>query len=42
MMLGSVQVLYKLILLMGLWGVGGQRENTYVKDLNSYPPEEGS
>ena len=28
-----------LILLMWLGGVGGQRENAYVKDLNSYPPE---
>ena len=46
-----MQVLYKhvrggwgvrqemLILLMWLGGVGGQRENAYVKDLNSYPPE---
>ena len=28
-----------LILLMWLGGVGGQRENAYVQDLNSYPPE---
>ena len=49
--LGSVQVIYKhvregwgvrqemLILLMWLGGGVGQRENPYVKDLNSYPPE---
>ena len=52
-LLGSVQVLYKhvmggwgvrpemLILLMWLGGVGGQRQNAYVKDLNPYPPKMG-
>ena len=30
-----------LILLMWLGGVGGQRQNAYVKDLNPYSPEKG-